>query len=316
MRSNLKTYLFISLFSIIASSTQIGAWSWNTSDNVLPSVREDLDKEVAAYRQQVGNGMTLQERIIVLDRLIGNYEPLGLNIAELKIERSRLILQDKQAQLRNLEAQGEATKLYERGVGEYRSGQFRDALETFRIAERQLPDDSAIKEVRRKLEGVTPILEIETAQDFEGKIIRLSITRFLENDPKRALNAIMYASESKVNRPELIRLQRLIEKNHPEAEMPARPRGISLVDYKLQATLEAIYDGRYLTAISECTDVLDLEPDNVLALTRLGSAYYAMNEKDKAKNIWTMALQLDPSNEVLKKFLYGTDRGRKVETRR
>jgi tetratricopeptide (TPR) repeat protein len=87
------------------------------------------------------------------------------------------------------------------------------------------------------------------------------------------------------------------------------------VDYKLQLTLEAIYDGRYLSAIDDCTDVLDLEPNNVLALTRLGSAYFAMNEKEKARQIWTKALQYDPNNTILKKFLYGAKGSSRVEAR-
>ena len=91
--------------------------------------------------------------------------------------------------------------------------------------------------------------------------------------------------------------------------MPTQPA------HKIQLMLEAIYDGRYLSAISEGTDVLDLEPSNVMALTRLGSAYYAMNEREKAKQIWTKALQYDPSNEVLKKFLYGAKGSSRVEIR-
>lgn len=157
---------------------------------------------------------------------------------------------------------------------------------------------------------------METSRDLGGRITRLAVTRYLENDPKRSLNALMYAVEKKVERPELIRIQRLIEKNHPEIEMPHLSPGIFLVDYKLQATLEAIYDGRYLTAIAECSDVLDLEPNNVLALTRLGSAYYAMNEHEKAKKIWTRALQLDSNNVVLKKFLYGSKGVSRIERSR
>ena len=308
-----KTLTLSALLFLLPAGTG-WSWNWDSADNVLPSLREDLDKEIAAYRQQVGNGMSLHERILVLDRIIGNYEPLGLNVVELQTERDRLLLQDKQRQLRSAEAQDEATILYERGVGEYRGGQYRLALDTFREAERLLPEDDAITELRRKLEAVTPIVEAEPGKSQQSSLIRLAISRYLENDPKRALNALIYAEEKKIERPELVRLRRLVENSHPDVRMPQISPGIGLVDYKLQATLEAIYDGRYLTAISECSDVLDLEPENVLALTRLGSAYYAMNERDKAQKIWTKALQLDPQNDILKKFLYGSQRGSKVES--
>jgi len=301
----LKTILFYGMFSFILPAPIIRAWSWDSADNALPSLREELDNEVKSYRQQVGNGMTTRERIVALDRLIGNYKPMGLNVADLENEQARLGLSEKQEELRVSKAQDEATLLYEKGVAEYRDGDFSSSMDTLREGERLLPNDTTMKEMRRKLEGVVPIIEKETGQTMDAQLIRLSVVRYLENDPKRALNAMIYASEKNVDRPEIMRLRRLIETNHPEIEMPRIPNGVSFVENKQQMTLEAIYEGRYLTAINECTDVLDLEPRNVLAMTRLGSAYFAMNEKEKARQIWTKALQLDPNNNELKRFLYG-----------
>ncbi len=301
-------YLIISSLLTCSAIPPVFGWSWNSAENVLPSLREDLDNEIAAYRQQVGNGLSIHERILVLDRLIGNYKPLGLNLVDLETEQSRLVLQERQQQLRSAQSQDEATLLYERGIAEYRDGQYKLSLDTFREAERLLPQDAGIKEVRRKLESVAPIIEAALKTENDDKLIRLALTRYFENDPKRALNSLIHAHQQNYERPEIERLLRLIETNNPEVEMPKLPPGVSLVEYKLRIALEAIYDGRYLSSIAECTDVLDLEPANVLAMTRLGSAYYAMNEREKAQKIWTKALQLDPNNQVLKKFLYGTSR--------
>ncbi len=306
----------MSSFLATVPVSSIFGWSWNSAENVLPSLREDLDNEIAAYRQQVGNGMTIHERILMLDRLIGNYKPLGLNVVDLETEQSRLVLQERQEQLRTAQSQDEATLLYERGIAEYKDGQYKLALDTFREAERLLPQDAGIKEVRRKLEGVTPIIESALKTDNDDKLIRLSMTRYFENDAKRALNAMVYANEQHIDRPELERLRRLIETNSPEVDAPKLPPGVGIIDYKLRIALEAIYDGRYLSSISECTDVLDLDPTNVLAMTRLGSAYFAMNERDKAQKIWTKALQLDPDNQVLKKFLYGNPRNANAQRSR
>lgn len=314
--ANASKHLFISVFFCLFATGAIRGWSWESAENVLPSLREDLDKEIAAYRQQVGNGISIQERILALDQIIGNYKPLGLDVVDLETERARLMLQEKQLQLRSAEVQDQATKLYERGITEYREGLYRASLETFREAERLLPQDESIREVRLKLTSLTSVTEEESSKGFEGFILRLAVVRFLENDPKRALNALIYAEEKKVTRPEVMRIRRLVEKYYPEVQMPQLTTGISLVEFKLQSALEGIYDGRYLTAIGECTDVLDLEPQNVLALTRLGSAYYAMNEREKAKKIWTQALQLDPENAILKKFLYGMRGKSRVEGNR
>jgi len=51
-------------------------------------------------------------------------------------------------------------------------------------------------------------------------------------------------------------------------------------------------------------------------MTRLGSAYYAMNEREKARQIWTKALQLDANNDVLRKFLYSAKGQAHAETGR
>ncbi len=272
MVNALKSHLFFAAFLLPLYSAPIFAWSWNSAENVMPSLREDLDKEIAAYRQKVGNGLSLHERIIQLDRLIQNYKPLGLNVVDLETEQSRLLLQEKQQQLRASEAHDQATLLHDKGVAEYKDGQFQMSLDTFREAERLLPEDDGIKETRRRLEGVTPILELEVGQDRGGTLLRLAVCRYLVNDIKRAFNTLTYAQNNKIERPEIGRLAKLIETNHPEVESPRIPTGITLIDHKLQLSLEAIYDGRYLTAISECADVLDLEPNNVLAMTRLGSA--------------------------------------------
>ena len=76
-----KTILFYSMFSITLPAPILYAWSWDSADNALPSLREELDNEIKAYRQQVGNGMSTRERIVALDRLVGNYKPMGLNVA-------------------------------------------------------------------------------------------------------------------------------------------------------------------------------------------------------------------------------------------
>lgn len=276
-------------------------------------MREDLDREIAAYRQQVGNGMPVNERVVALDRLVANYKPMGMNVNDLETERSRLTLEEKQQALRASEAQDQATKLYDSGVYDYRQGHYQKAHDTFREAERLLPNDKSIKELRRKLANVYTIVDIEDGQDRGSQLVRLAVARYLENDPKRAVNALIYAEDAKSEKPEISRLRRLIESEQPEIASPSLPAGVKLIERKLQLTLEAIYDGRYLVAIGECTDILDLEPENVTALTRLGSAYFAMNEREKAKQIWTKALQLDPKNDVLRKFLYGNRGAARVE---
>ncbi len=293
------------MFLALATVQLAHSWSWDSADNALPSLREELDHEISAYRQRVDNGLNVTDRIAVLDRLINTYQPMGLSVVELDNERARLRLEESQQLLRATENQDQSGKLVEKATFEYRAGKYKDALATITEAERLSPNDKPIVDMKKKLASVATITPLEEGTESGSAILKLSITHYLENDSRRAMNALRYAKDKGIARIEIDRFQRVIMAENPDLEKVSIPSGTTLVDHKLQMTLEAIYDGRYLAAVNECTDVLDLEPQNVIALTRLGSSYFAMNERDKAKQIWTKALQLDPRNDVLRKFLYG-----------
>jgi tetratricopeptide (TPR) repeat protein len=310
-----KSSLFLAAFLSIAGVQAVHAWSWESPDNALPSLREELDREIATYRNRVANGLAVTERIAVLDHLIQTYQPMGLSVVDLETERSRLKLEESSQALRASQSQDEAAKLVDKAVFDYRAGKFKDALDSVTQAQQLQPNDKTSEELKRKLTALSGITEKQDGTDLASTLLRLAGTRYLENDHRRALNALFYARDKGVSVPEVERMQRLIVTERPELETFAIPGGTTLVDHKLQTTLEAIYDGRYMAAVAECTDVLDLEPENVTALTRLGSSYFAMNERDKAKQIWTKALQLDPKNDVLRKFLYGAGRSARVENR-
>ena len=111
-----KTCFVLGLIFVLGIPDGLRAWSWDSAENVMPSLREDLDREIVTYRQQVNHGVAISDRIAYLDRLVDNYKPLGLNMAELEIERSRLLLEEKQSQLHASEAQDQATALFDRGV--------------------------------------------------------------------------------------------------------------------------------------------------------------------------------------------------------
>ncbi len=55
--------------------------------------------------------------------------------------------------------------------------------------------------------------------------------------------------------------------------------------------------------IREAQDVLNLEPNNALAYKRIGSAFFAMGQREKAKNAWEKSLQMNPADRSLKEFL-------------
>jgi tetratricopeptide (TPR) repeat protein len=286
------------------ASPPLRAWEWTEDQgSVIPSLQEEFDQEVAVYRGQTEKGMSIQERLIALDRIISHYKPQGVNTVVIESERDRLTLQLDSERKTSQSAQVVSTKLYQLAIQKSEEGRFVDALSAIQKAERLVPDDSSISQMRRKLEGVTAIAPNVVQASQPGELVRKGVARYLENDGARSLNALRYAAQLEPSNPFYTRLVKLVEKDYPDVPTPAIPRGKTLVDYKLQQSLEFVYDGHYLKAIETCNQVLDLDPDNVLALTRMGSAYYAMGQKQEARSLWTRALQLEPKNEVLRHFL-------------
>jgi tetratricopeptide (TPR) repeat protein len=78
---------------------------------------------------------------------------------------------------------------------------------------------------------------------------------------------------------------------------------MNIIDQYLFAALNHIYDGRYDLSIQECTIIIELQPENILAWKRLGSAYYAIGKKDKARETWEKALKVAPDDTELKQFI-------------
>jgi nucleoid-associated protein YgaU len=117
---------------------------------------------------------------------------------------------------------------------------------------------------------------------------------------------LLYAEQKDANDKTIPALVDLVKRTFPNESAEILDARLNLIDQKLQKALEKIYSGEYLIAAKECQEVLDLEPDNALALTRLGSVYYAMGQVKQARQYWKQALEQDPKNDVLKSFLSQT----------
>ena len=55
--------------------------------------------------------------------------------------------------------------------------------------------------------------------------------------------------------------------------------------------------------MTRAQDILDLEPNNETALEIMGSSFYLMDQKDKARVIWEKVLEINPDNKMVKNFL-------------
>ena len=76
-----------------------------------------------------------------------------------------------------------------------------------------------------------------------------------------------------------------------------------LIQEKLNKAAEIFYEQRFESALRQCEEVLLLDDKNAVAWTRLGSVYYAMGDREKARNIYEKAVKLDPSDQQTIDFM-------------
>lgn len=169
------------------------------------------------------------------------------------------------------------------------------------------PTNPELKRYQKQLGSIKEIFGEITGKTKKDNLLRRSIAEYLKNpggNVRFAINSAIYVSQLPPDDARLERYLDLLEKEFTkEYKSIEIVPGMTLVEQKLVAALNYIYDGKYDRAIIECNDVLELEPENVLALKRLGSSYYALNKVKEAKEVWKRALKIDPKDEEIKMFL-------------
>ena len=77
----------------------------------------------------------------------------------------------------------------------------------------------------------------------------------------------------------------------------------ALIKEKLRKAAKNFYIQQFDAAARECEEVSVLDEGNPLAWTRLGSAYFMMGDKEKARKAYLKALELDPNDLVTRQFV-------------
>ncbi|MEA2081591.1 MAG: hypothetical protein U9O97_02490, partial [Elusimicrobiota bacterium] len=165
------------------------------------------------------------------------------------------------------------------------------------------PYDESVRNLCEKIKNITAITPQAPGTNKISHLIRASARAYLNKDSVLAVNAAVYLSQiDKSIVSESIRdmVKKEFSVKYRELKLI---KGMNLVEQKLYSALKNIYNARYDLAIIECNETLDLEPRNVLALTRLGSAYYALGKKGKGVDIWKKALEYDPDNKDIREFM-------------
>ncbi|MBI3288655.1 MAG: tetratricopeptide repeat protein [Elusimicrobia bacterium] len=186
-------------------------------------------------------------------------------------------------------------------LGHYRSAL--SGLETLLEEGNRTPFASNLQSQLEEIVQIKPTVSDKT-KPWRLAVMSLNAALGKTQEIKLAYNGLRYARELA---PEDAHIKRLLDwflNRHPEfTNSDVVTPGMTLLEYKRSLALDHLYGARYHQAIETLNDILALEPEDVVALKRLGSAYYSLGLPEKARQSWQEALVLAPSDPQLKKFL-------------
>ncbi|MBI4376897.1 MAG: PorV/PorQ family protein [Elusimicrobia bacterium] len=193
------------------------------------------------------------------------------------------------------------------GFDAFNEGNFALAVQKFNQALDGQPGNKQIQAMLARLMNVTSFVSQATGGEETQAFVRKGVISYVDGrDLRGAVNSLRYAYNKNPKDEKLLNLLNMVEKEAGVAEMTRRmegPEQFTWIDQKIYDARQAVYDGKYDAAIRRSQDVLDLEPNNVTALEIMGSAFYLMEQKDKAIAVWKRALELDPNNKAIREFM-------------
>jgi tetratricopeptide (TPR) repeat protein len=189
----------------------------------------------------------------------------------------------------------------------YEKGDYTASRDSYTRLFAENPTDQTIK---RTIDRLNDVINIVPKISESGKVhylLRKSLSHYInaEGDSRISVASAWYAVQLDPENALALAIRDFIEGQNIATirAMETPVQDMNLVDQYLFTSLNNIYEGRYDRAIQETSLILELEPDNVLAYKRLGSAYYAMGRTNQARTAWQQALKLSPNDSELKEFI-------------
>jgi len=193
------------------------------------------------------------------------------------------------------------------GMEAFREGDFTLAAQKFNQALDAQPDNKQVQAMLARLIAVIGFVpQAIGGEEYQTFVRRGAISYVDGRDLRGAVNALRYAFNKNPQNEKLLGLLNMVEKEAGVVEPTRRmegPETFTWVDQKIYDARQSVYDGKYDAAVRRAQDVLDLEPNNVTALQIMGSAFFLMEQKDKALAVWKRALEIDPGNRAVKDFI-------------
>lgn len=189
----------------------------------------------------------------------------------------------------------------------FKSGYFNRAMQKLRSAMDADPGNAEIRRMVARLQGAIEFVPTATGGDEVPTLTRRGIIAYVDGkDLRSSVNVLRHAFNKDPKNDRLLSLLNMVEREAGVTELTRKPEGPEIFTYIDQRTYDArqaIYDGKYDLAMKRAQDILDLEPNNEIALEIMGSAFYLMEQKEKAKVIWEKVLEINPNNRMVKNFM-------------
>ncbi|MBA3065668.1 PorV/PorQ family protein [bacterium] len=160
-----------------------------------------------------------------------------------------------------------------------------------------------------RIDVILPIYKEVPKPSKEHELLRRAVKKYLDRRVEHTLQILRYLLTLDPGNAQVITfIQAVKNKEGIKKPEPELPSGMNLVDKSLYDSLNYFYDGKYEAALKLAQDVLILEPNSALAYKRIGSAFFAIGEKEKAIANWKKSIELDPTDEKLRQFVSKTEK--------
>jgi tetratricopeptide (TPR) repeat protein len=239
-----------------------------------------------------------------------NFKSFGLDVAQGIHDlgsSTRFSATFRFGQSRTDRATGQVRNFIKQAMDAFQEGNFALAMQKFNQAQDAAPGNKQVATMIARLSNVTGFVPQATGGEEHVSFIRKGAISYVDGrDLKVSVNALRYAFNKNPRDEKLLGLLNMVEKEAGVQDVTRRlegPEQFTWIDQKIFDARQSVYDGKYDSAVRRAQDVLDLEPNNLTALEIMGSAFFLMEQKDKAVAVWRRVLELDPNNRAVREFL-------------
>ena len=167
------------------------------------------------------------------------------------------------------------------------------------------PGNRQIQALLPKIAGMSEIMPRADGAEESMALTRQGVLKYVEGDVPAALSLLRQAYSASDNSQirDLVNYVEQAGGDRASSREVSGERDLALVTQKLKAAKAAVYEGRHLAAVRSCEEALELEPRNARALEIMGSAYYLLGDRLKARQAWKQVLEIEPHNQATADYL-------------